>query len=206
MHIKMNDSLLCFYYPRIDISLLYLVGYLSILFTCSSCYKPHNVAYYTMSTIACWYFVLTNDLDNMIAYYIYDTVISIIKIDIIIILHHVVTLIGIFTCPSVKDYFYLISVLNLFKISDLFLHHAKILDAINFDKKYHHFVRIWKLFTLSYSIIMWIIFRVIIMSSYLPLLYSPHSYIILTSLIIASLWWIKKMIILYIKIYNGYYL
>lgn len=152
----MNHNL-CFRFDIVEV--LKLFGIFAIFRTYT---KNIDIITNIISNLACWLFVLYRNKNDLISYYWYDTIISIIRGDIQLISHHIFTLYWLLQCPYENSEI-IMQLTLLIKISDLMYHHIRIIDIAEINL---YEIRLYQLIARCFTFIAWGYTRL-----YLPMLY-----------------------------------
>ncbi len=172
--------------------------YLSLAYLFSNYTKKHNLVSNIIGMIACYGFVLTGSKQFIINYYWYDLIAMFLVRDKAFILHHLATLYGLLLCPWHMDYENAYYFLTMAKTSDVLSHHYHITKSLEIGHLYH--VKAYQLFTIAFTIVAWILLRVINVGMRMPF-NTAEANILIPALQMANIWWITKLIALWKKIY-----
>lgn len=151
------------------------------------------VSSHILSMLHCWIFVYTENINTLLGYYLYDTIRSIAKKDLLMILHHLFT--GIFLLHGVnaspndmtKIYF---GTLWL-KYSDMFLHHYKIIEYAGWTNQAPIFWRMYQIFTVLLTMYRWAVYRLIFPISMFWFDSMLNNIMALSFYIMSWLWMVK---------------
>ena len=155
--------------------------------------KNHQIASNIISSYSCVAYVLTDDLEQLISYYWYDLVIMLCNRDYIMIAHHLFTIYGISHCTWYLDYEKVFIMLKTMKLSDVLVHHHKIVDALELEKKYFTLATVYKIFTVFVTCVLWVLLRVIHTATLFPFEVLKTNILIPIFLLVNVAWVIKLL-------------
>lgn len=160
-----DDSYLYDWYDRIcydfDITqiVMFLAVYVSLRYVTYNYKKSAGLSSNLISMSVCWGFLIHNDHHTLISYYWYDLILSIINLDAFMTLHHVVSMFALMQCPWHADYESICLAAVYLKSGDVFLHHYKILDALELYAKFPFIVTLYQTMSVFMTIILWTYYR-----------------------------------------------
>ena len=137
--------------------------------------------------------MLTGDLDLMISYYWYDLLLVIYMRDYLMIAHHIFTVYGISHCEWYVDHAKVVMMLKTMKTSDVLMHHYKITDALELEKKYPIGIYIYQIFTVSFTCVTWLILRIFNTLTLFPFISAKANILIPLFLVINFVWILKLL-------------
>ena len=175
-------------YSIITYYLYYFLGF----FIFRNYTKRHILITNIISSYVCWCCVLLGHTNNLLSYYYYDLPLLFIKKDVVLIMHHILTIFCLNFCLSDYDGIIFYKCLFLFKYSDLLLHHHKIIDALEIKNKYPLIVRIYQLIINLYTLFSWIILRIILPFGVYPVT-TIYNNILCVLFHIGNIWWTYKV-------------
>lgn len=173
----------------------YLLAYFVIRLLSSNYPKSHQLATNLVSNISCWIYVLNGDLDLMISYYWYDLILTLYIKDHLMIIHHIFTLYGISHCLWYSDHDKVIIMLKTMKTSDILMHHYKITDALELEKKYPIGIYVYQICTVSFTCVMWLVFRIFNTLTLFPFT-STKANVLIPIFLLINFAWIFKLLVL----------
>lgn len=182
---------LCFRCNFSRILTLFCIYFVSIYLCRNKIAKRHQLVTNVISTMCSYYSLLTLSLEILPDYYIYDTIMSVLAGDMLMISHHLFTLYCLSFCTTDSDYYIINYCFLMFKFSDVFVNHYKITDALGLYEKYPIGIRIYQLMSIILTMLLWIPFRLI-----LPFFVYPFNCISMNllggTLHIINFYWMKK--------------
>lgn len=180
---------------RVHKVLQYFMMYLVLRLITSGYKKSDNLSSCIVSMLVCWKCIITRDMRDVIDYYWYDLALALVRKDSLIILHHVISLYALQHCSDHPDYERIHIATVLMKTGDVVLHHYKITDALELYDKWPIGIRVYQMMTMSATIGLWIVFRVIMPMALYPF-ESYTFYVIAVGFHCFNVYWIYKMCIL----------
>lgn len=127
----------------------------------------HLLASNIVSLMCCWRYIAYKNTSHVISYYWYDLVLSIIKRDKLMILHHLFTLYALAHTILHPDYQVIVDVMYAVKCSDIFIHFDKIVKNLEFVNTMSD---LFRLTTILLTYVLWIKYRLIYIITYIPYL------------------------------------
>jgi hypothetical protein len=170
----------------------YLLAYAVLMGITRGYPKRHQFVSNLISSYSCIYYLITGDLPRMISYYWYDLIIMLAVRDYLMIAHHIFTLYGILHCSWYPDYENIIIALKIMKTSDILMHHYKITDGLELEKKYPLFITMYQIFTIGFTCLAWLRYRIFYMISLFPF-ETTKANILMPLFLITNFLWIFKM-------------
>lgn len=115
---------------------------------------------YCVSSLVTWYFVITTDFHALTAYYIYDFIHTAPRLDYAMILHHSFSIYALSHNYTYPDHTIVRKLSYMVKVSDLFAHHGKIIDYLDFeDENIEKYANIYKSISSFITFVLWIALR-----------------------------------------------
>lgn len=164
-------------------------------------YKHHQFVSNVMSNATCILFLYSGDINMLISYYWYDLIFMIWQKDILMILHHIITIYGISHSETHSDYNNMLIVLLRMKTGDVFMHYYKIIDSIKFNNEWQILAYFVQYTSVLITLLLWLIFRITFILGMFPF-NTLKANMVVTSFTIVNIWWTCKMHILAKKIYR----
>lgn len=175
----------------------YFLMYALLRFVTKKYKKRQVLSSNLVSMYVCWRFLLVRDFSDVIAYYWYDLVLSIVARDPLMVLHHLVSLFGLQQCFWHPDYESIRLGAVLLKSGDLFLHHYKITDALELYNRFPLGTRIYQACTVFATILLWLYFRVFRALDVYPFETSMFHFVAVVFHCLNMMWIVKLCILLF---------
>jgi len=157
-----NSLDLCFRYNLKRVALLFCTYFIGMYLCRKRITKRHQFVTNVISTLSSYHAIFNGSSDTLPDYYIYDTVMSALSGDMLMLAHHLFTMYCLAFCSSDLDYITINYYILLVKFGDAFVNHYKITDALDLYSKYPLGIRIYQLTTVIITMILWIPFRLVI--------------------------------------------
>lgn len=174
------------------INISYFAIYFTIYFGTMNLFRKYKrneiIASYTVSMVACWNFVITNNYEQLESYYWYDIIISIYKRDVLMVAHHFLVIYALYR--ETVDSHISILLLKYSKISDLFAHINKILQSFELNMNIINDIR---LFATLITIFLWFIFRLGLIIYVYNQVVLFESQLVLGVFGCFTAWWLHKL-------------
>ena len=159
--------------------------------------KLNQFASNVVSCINVYMYMYMENNHVFFGYYIYDIINSIYKHDMLIIVHHLITMFVISIDPMSPNKTLITKSIWYFETSSVFLHYYKMVHYTHLSKMTKNVVGYY---ALSSSIVMWIVFRVGYLFYNVPASVGISGFLMFALFSSASIWWINSMRIALIKI------
>lgn len=195
---RIDDSLLCWQYDIQHIVTL-LLSYATLRVIFRSYQKNDTLASNIIANFACLRFVMYGNLSHIIQYYWYDLILVVYQLNWLMIVHHLFTLYGISHCPIFVDYDKVMQILQLTKSGDILMHHYKITNALELEEKYPRLIRIYQVFTITFTCALWILYRILGIANLFPF-ESTKANVLIPIFVLMNIYWIFKLINLSVRI------
>ena len=175
-----------------DWHVLYLLSsYILIVSIFNHKQKKEVLASSIISCFTCWKFIIDQNTTHLIQYYWYDLILVGIKLDWLMIAHHLFTIYGISHCTWYLDYDNIITILKVMKISDVLIYQYKITNALELEKHFPVGIRIYQCITHGSTCILWFVLRIIYILTLFPFETLKANSVIPIFLVINFYWIIK---------------
>lgn len=191
--------MVCFSFNAYNYVTLLIIYFLLVL-VFKNYEKKQILASNILAALNLYAYLWTENFELIINYYIYDTTITILHKDYLMLIHHMVTLYGITHCSDHADYYTMQKLVYIIKSSDLLFHHYQITKSLHLTQ--YKAVKIYQLFTIVFTMLAWTVLRFGVVISMMPFnTYKTHALVLFIHF--ANLWWLTKLFALSCKIYNS---
>lgn len=181
----------CLTYEPSSIAALCLVcltGYISI-----RTWRTADLAWkYTpicISMLTCWRYVLFRDVTQLVQYYWFDLLVSIVQLDTLMVVHHIVTLYLLAFCPDDPDYAIIQKVIYGIKCGDIVMHYTNITRGLQL--KTTKMLLVSQLLANVYTVIAGLWFRLYCIVAAMPI-NDLFGNIVAAALVYMNVFWLWK--------------